>query len=75
MVAFDSDPDLGQVVASRKLYSFGVAPVKNVSEIEFAAGGSKFSSLCGFRFESAAPSQYPVFFIQFASKLRSKRFA
>lgn len=74
MVVFDKDPDLGQVVSSKQLYCFGAAPIRNVNELAFYAGAEKFSSLCGFRFVSTAPTQYPNFFFAFNAKLRSKKF-
>lgn len=45
-----------------------------MNDLAFYAGADKFSSLCGFRFVSAASTQYPNFYIAFNAKLRSKRF-
>lgn len=72
IVKFNEDEDLGKVIAKKQLFSFGAAPLTEFKEIVFAAGGNKFSSLCGFRFTSKAETDYKEFFIAFVCKLRSK---
>ena len=52
MINFKEDEDLGKVIDKRQLFSFGAAPITSFKEIVFAAGGHKFSSLCGFKFIS-----------------------
>ena len=53
--------------------SIGVKPLEKTSDLAFAAGARKFSSLCGFVFTTAAPNaEYKQFAIAFVSKLRSK---
>lgn len=75
MTSFENDPDLGKNISSKQLFCFGAEPLRGVEELAFAAGAEKFSALCGFRFVSAAPSQYPVFYVAFNTKLRSKKFS
>ena len=72
MVKFNEDEDLGKVIAKKQLFSFGAAPLTDLRELVFAAGGNKFSSLCGFRFTSKAETQYKDFFVAFVCKMRSK---
>lgn len=73
MINFKEDENLGQVVEKPALFSFGATPIKNLSEIVFAAGGNKLSQLCGFRFTSKNENiEYKEFFISFVCKLRSK---
>lgn len=72
MINFDNDENLGKMIAKKQLYTFGAEPVTQFKELVFAAGGNKFSSLCGFRFTSNAPVEYKDFFIAFVCKLRSK---
>lgn len=72
MVSFNDEASLGQVIEKKQLFSFGAAPIKQFKEIVFAAGGNKFSSLCGFKFISKAETEYKEFFISFVCKLRSK---
>lgn len=74
MVKFKVDPELGQTVKDSKLFcSIGVDPIRNLDHIKFAAGGDKFSQLCGFYFDSLNDKiDYPRFSIAFVSKLRSK---
>lgn len=54
MTNFITNPELGQVIEKKQFFSFGAAPLTNLRELVFAAGGNKFSSLCGFRFVSKA---------------------
>lgn len=74
MVNFKDDESLGKTVKSTRLFcSIGVEPIKKIDQLRFAAGGNKFSQLCGFLFDSADPkSEYPRFSISFVCKLRSK---
>ena len=72
MINFNNDEDLGKVIDKKQLFSFGAAPITSFKEIVFAAGGHKFSSLCGFKFISKAETDYKEFFIAFVCKLRSK---
>ena len=73
MTNFITDPELGQVIEKKQLFSFGAAPLTNFRELVFAAGGNKFSSLCGFRFVSKAQNQqYKNFYVAFVCKMRSK---
>lgn len=72
MVSFNDEASLGQVIEKKQMFSFGAAPIQQFKEIVFAAGGNKFSSLCGFKFTSKANTEYKEFFISFVCKLRSK---
>ena len=72
MVSFNDEASLGQVIEKKQLFSFGAAPIQQFKEIVFAAGGNKFSQLCGFKFISKADVEYKEFFIAFVCKLRSK---
>ena len=74
MVKFDDDESLGKTIAKRQMFaSIGVKPLEKTSDLAFAAGARKFSSLCGFVFTTAAPNaEYKQFAIAFVSKLRSK---
>lgn len=74
MVKFKDDEFLGKTVKSTRLYcSIGVEPIKNIFQLRYAGGGNKFSSLCGFMFDTAAEgAEFPRFMISFVCKLRSK---
>lgn len=74
MVKFKDDEFLGKTVKNTRLYcSIGVEPIKNMFQLRYAGGGNKFSSLCGFMFDTAAEgAQFPRFMISFVCKLRSK---
>lgn len=74
MVKFKDDEFLGKTVKNTRLYcSIGVEPIKNMFQLRYAGGGNKFSSLCGFMFDTAAEkAEYPRFMISFVCKLRSK---
>lgn len=74
MTKFKSDDFLGKVVKNTRMFcSIGVEPIKDMFQLRFAAGGNKFSQLCGFIFDSANESiDYPRFSISFVCKLRSK---
>lgn len=71
MIKFKTDKNLGQVVENPKVFSFGAFPIKDIKEIEFAAGGKKFSQLCGFRFTSKVAKEGKDFFVSFVCKLQS----
>lgn len=74
MVKFKDDEFLGKTVKSTRLYcSIGVEPIKDIFQLRYAGGGNKFSSLCGFMFDTAAEgAEFPRFMISFVCKLRSK---
>ena len=74
MVKFKNDEFLGKTVKNTRLYcSIGVEPIKDVFQLRYAGGGNKFSSLCGFMFDTAAEgAEFPRFMISFVCKLRSK---
>lgn len=74
MVKFKDDEFLGKTVKNTRLYcSIGVEPIKDVFQLRYAGGGNKFSSLCGFMFDTAAEgAEFPRFMISFVCKLRSK---
>ena len=73
MINFKTDENLGKVVKNVKLFcSIGVDKVDSLFKLKFAAGGNKFSQLCGFLFESANENiEYKKFSISFVCKLRS----
>lgn len=60
------------VEPKRKMTSFGIGPINNMKELNFYAGGHKFSQLCGFKFESKVNEWDKFFQISFVCKLRSK---
>lgn len=74
MVKFKDDEFLGKTVKSSRIYcSIGVEPIKSLEQLRYAGGGNKFSSLCGFMFDSANEgTEFPRFMISFVCKLRSK---
>lgn len=72
MIVFDEDKDLGQVVESKELQSFGDKPIESFKELVYVAGGNKLSNLCKFKFVSKAPTAYKEFCIAFVCKIRSK---
>ena len=74
MTKFKTDDFLGKVVKNTRMFcSIGLEPIKDIFQLRFAAGGNKFSQLCGFIFDSANENiDYPRFAIAFVCKLRSK---
>lgn len=74
MTKFKTDDFLGKAVKNTRMFcSIGLEPIKDMFQLRFAAGGNKFSQLCGFIFDSANESiDYPRFAIAFVCKLRSK---
>lgn len=70
MIDFKNDDFLGKTVESTKLYcSIGILPLRSLSQLSFAAGNHKFSSLCGFIFQSANPAaNLKQFMISFVCK-------
>lgn len=72
MIVFDEDEDLGKVVESKELQSFGDKPIESFKVLVYAAGGNKLSNLCKFKFVSKAPTDYKEFCIAFVCKIRSK---
>jgi hypothetical protein len=51
MISFKNDDFLGKTVTKFNIYcSIGAEPLRSVSQLRFAAGWHKFSSLCGFVF-------------------------
>jgi len=75
MIKFASNENLGKVVKTgeTKAWCFGYDPISSIDDLRFAAGGSKFSQLCAFKFTSANPStDMPKFTVAFVAKMRSK---
>lgn len=74
MIKFKDDEFLGKTVKNTRLYcSIGVDPIKDLFQLRYAGGGNKFSSLCGFMFDTAAEgAEFPRFMVSFVCKLRSK---
>lgn len=74
MVKFDTDENLGKTIAKRQLFSkVGVKPITDLKTLHLAAGRSKMSKLCGFRFTSANKNNdYKEFEVAFVCKTRSK---
>lgn len=72
MTNFIADAELGQVVEKKQLFSFGAAPLTNLKALVFAAGGHKFSALCGFNFTTKADVEFKRFTVAFVCKIRSK---
>lgn len=72
MIKFN-DEFLGKIVKKPQMFcSIGLEPITDYTQLRFAAGGNKFSSLCGFIFDCAEPKiEFPRYMIAFVSKLRS----
>lgn len=74
MISFKNDDFLGKTVTKFNIYcSIGAEPLRSVSQLRFAAGWHKFSSLCGFVFQSANPSaSLKEFMVSFICKPKTK---
>lgn len=68
-----NDDSLGKTITGMSCWCFGVKPIESLWNLQFAAGGHKFSQLCAFKFKSAMPNQkYTDFIIAFVAKMRSR---
>lgn len=61
------------VVSRGTMHAFGNSKKPMSMEmLAYAAGARKFSSLCGFTFTSSVNKIFPIFKINFVSKVRSR---
>lgn len=74
MINFKTDENLGKVVKNTQIFcAIGADPLDSMFKLRFAAGGNKFSQLCGFLFQSANEgTEYKKFAVCFVCKLRSR---